>query len=324
MFTIHQLDITIEAQTALALDPYCGSALRGAFFRALWERFCANHEAETCFACPLNSACPVAALVAPLRDEAPRGRDVPRPYIITPLYTGKECYAPGETYHFGFSLLGDAAKLYPYVLRALLEMEQHPLGHPLKELKGKRGRFRLCQIEALHPFTQQRTCLWQQGAKYPEKLPAGVTGEDVRIRAGQLLPDSLSLDFLSPTRLIANEQVTRQPNFTVLVLRLAERLEQIQRTYGPLETGEQQGGREWYLALKTQAERVKLVKDETQWVNIRSYSNRQHQQIAMGGLLGKAAFAGPLANFHDLLVWGELLRVGKNIVKGAGFYQIEA
>lgn len=324
MLTIHQLEITIEATTPLALDPYCGSALRGAFFRALWERFCANHEAETCYACPLNSACPVATLIAPLRDEAPRGRDIPRPYIITPLYTGKERYDPEEVYRFGLSLIGDASKFYPYVLRALLEMEQHTLGHPLKELKGRRGSFRLRKVEAVHPFILQRTCLWQQGAKYPEKLQGGVTVEDVRERASQLSRETLSIHFLSPTRLIAGEHVLRKPDFTALVLRMAERLEQIQQTYGQCDASEPQGGREWYLTLKTQASQVELVKDETRWVDVRSYSNRQHQHIAIGGLLGMVSFVGPLADFHELLIWGELLRVGKNIVKGAGFYQIEA
>ena len=67
MLTLHQLEVTIEALTPLALDPYCGSALRGAFFRALWDRFCANHEAETCYACPLHEACPVSSLMSRVR-----------------------------------------------------------------------------------------------------------------------------------------------------------------------------------------------------------------------------------------------------------------
>ncbi|HEU5375304.1 MAG TPA: hypothetical protein VFV38_07685, partial [Ktedonobacteraceae bacterium] len=63
MLTIYQLEVTIEATTLLALDTYCGSALRGAFFRALWGRFCSNREATTCYECPLNEACPVSTLV---------------------------------------------------------------------------------------------------------------------------------------------------------------------------------------------------------------------------------------------------------------------
>jgi len=34
-------------------------------------------------------------------------------------------------------------------------------------------------------------------------------------------------------------------------------------------------------------------------------------------------FVGPIAGLQELLIWGELLRVGKHIVKGAGHYRIE-
>src|SRR5258708_6872924 len=105
MFTVHCLDVTVEAATPLALDAYCGSALRGAFFHAIWRRFCTNRESPTCNVCPLIAACPVATLVAPLRDEAPRGRDTPRPYIITPpQQKDAKRYEQGETFSFGFAL----------------------------------------------------------------------------------------------------------------------------------------------------------------------------------------------------------------------------
>lgn len=322
MLTLHQLEVTIEAVTPLALDAYCGSALRGAFFRALWGRFCTNREAVTCSACALNTACPVSTLVAPLRNEAPRGRDVPRPYIITPLYDEKELYAPGERCSFCLTLIGSAAKLYPYAVRALLEMEHNTLGHPRKELQGKRGRFLLCTIDAVHPFTQQRISLWQQGATRPEKLQLGISAHDVAMRAEQLPQDALTIQFLSPTRLVSGAQVLRRPDLSTLVQRLAERLEQVQQEYGD-GPQDQQHGREWYLSLKEQAARMTLEQDETHWVDVHSYSARQHQRISIGGIVGKASYHGPLTDLRELLVWGEILRVGKNIVKGAGFYRIE-
>lgn len=323
MLTIYQLEVTIEVITPLALETYCGSALRGAFFRALWGRFCSNREAETCFECPLNSACPVSALVAPLRDEAPRGRDIPRPYIITPSSTGKTVYAPGETYTFGFTLLGKSAKLYPYVIRAFLEMERHTLGHPLRDLQGKRGSFRLHSIHEVHPFTQQRVCLWQQGERSPEKLRLGITTEDVMTRAKQCPADAACLHFLSPTRLVADGHVLRQPDPAALVLRLAERVEHIQHEYGETGDQEERYGREWYLSLKERATSLSLNHDATRWVEAYSYSARQQQKISISGFIGEVTFAGPISDFRELLVWGELLRVGKHIVKGAGFYHVE-
>ncbi len=323
MLTLHQLEITLEAITPLALDTYAGSALRGAFFSALWSRFCTNHEAQTCYECPLNAACPVSSLAAPLRDEAPRGHDLPRPYIITPSYHEKKRFESGETYTFSFTLIGNAAKLYPYVIRTLQEMERHTLGHPLQELHGRRGRFQMSEIDAVHPFTQERICLWQRGTTHPEKLQLGISHDDVRERAKQLSPDSLTINFLSPTRLIQNAQVLRQPRLDVLALRMAQRLEQVQQEHGNGDTNTLYAGREWYLSIKGQAQNTRLERNETRWVDIHSYSSRQRQVIPIGGIVGRASFVGSMAPLHELLIWGELLRVGKNIVKGAGMYQIE-
>ena len=322
MLTLHQLEVTIEALTPLSLDPYYGSALRGAFFHALWSRFCANHEVETCYACPLHEACPVSSLVAPLRDESPRGRDIPRPYIITPPYRENGRYELGEKCTFMFTLIGNASKLYPYVIRAFQEMERNTLGHPLQELQGQRGRFQVNEIYVVHPFTHQRACLWQRGVARPEKLQLSITTNDISARAKQLPSDFLTIHFLSPMRLIHEEHVLRKPDLGVLVLRIAQRLEQIQQEYGSVE--ESSFGREWYLSLKSHINEIRLESDRTRWVDIHSYSSRQRRAMPIGGLVGKASFSGSLTHLHELLIWGELLRAGKNIVKGAGFYRIEA
>lgn len=323
MLTLHHLEVSIEAVTPLALDAYCGSALRGAFFHAIWNRFCANREAETCYDCPLNAACPVSSLVAPLRDEAPRGRDIPRPYIITPPYHTKGRYEPGETLTFSFTLIGDTSKLYPYVIRTFQEMERNTLGHPLQELRGRRGRFLLKEIDAVHPFTGQRACLFRRDAARPEKLQFTITAEDVAARAKHLSPESLTINFLSPTRLIHEEQVQRKPRLDVLALRMAQRLEQIEQEYGCVNRDLTTFGRKWYLSIKECVNHTQLERDETHWVDIHSYSSRQRREMPMGGFVGRASFTGSLTALHELLIWGELLRVGKNIVKGAGFYRIE-
>jgi hypothetical protein len=246
---------------------------------------------------------------------------MPRPYIITPPHTEKERYEPGETCTFGFTLIGSASKLYPYIIRAFQEMERNTLGHPIQELRGQRGRFLVREIQAVHPFTGQRMSLWQRGTTRPEKLQLCITDDDVVARAKQLSADSLTIHFLSPTRLIADDHVLRQPKLGVLALRMAQRLEQVQQEYGSVE--ESNSGREWYLSIKDQIGKVYLAHDETRWVDIHSYSARQRQKMPIGGFVGRASFVGSIATLHELLVWGEVLRVGKNIVKGAGFYHIE-
>ncbi len=328
MLSVYCLEVVVEAATPLALDPYCGSALRGAFFRSLWGRFCTNRESPTCEVCPLVTACPVASLVAPLRDEAPHGRNVPRPYIITPPYNeGVRRYEQGETFTFGFALIGDAVKLYPYVVRAFQEMEHNNLGHPLAELHGKRGKILLREIHSSHPITGEREVLWRRGDKRPEALRLCVTSRDVALRAQQLPTDHVTIHFLSPTRLVADERVVRVPDLSTLILRLIQRLEQVQQEYGRSTTGEEEitvYGREGYLLLKEQTAQIRLECNETKWVDIQSYSTRQRQSMPIGGIVGRASFVGDISQLRELLAWGEILRVGKNIVKGGGKYRLEA
>jgi hypothetical protein len=328
MLTVHCLEVVVEAATPLALDTYCGSALRGAFFRAIWGRFCTNRESPTCDVCPLLAACPVASLVAPLRDEAPRGKNVPRPYIITPPYhIQPRRYEQGETFTFGFTLIGNAARLYPYVIRSLQEMEQNNLGHPLGELHGKRGKIHIREVRSYHPITGEKQPLWRRGDKRPEALHLCVTSDDVAVRAKHLPIDHLVVHFLSPTRLIGDGQVLRSPDFFTLITRLAQRFEQIQQEYGdPLAAiGENtSGGREWYDFLKEKARHIRLERDETHWVDVQSYSTRQRQSMPVGGIVGRAYFIGNVSHLRDLLAWGEILHVGKGIVKGGGSYRLEA
>jgi len=89
----HHFLFTTEVVSPLELDEHSGAALRGNFFDAVWTRFCNNKAAPTCADCPLHSMCPVSTLVAPLREENERGRDIPRPYVILPPF-GARHYEP--------------------------------------------------------------------------------------------------------------------------------------------------------------------------------------------------------------------------------------
>jgi len=249
MLTIHCLRVTAEAVTPLSFDDYTGSAFRGAFFRALMGRFCTNREAPSCQVCPLVSGCPVATLVTPMREEGIDlhgfGNDLPRPFVVwaPQKQEGRTYhrYEPGEPFTFGLTLIGKSAKLFPFVLRALQVMEQYGLGRPVRELQGQRGRFLLREVHAYHPFTEQQQVLWQKGRAMPFHDPlvgtemrgteTSITGDDIATRALQLSPEQVTLHFLSPTRLVADKQVLQRPTCYTLMLRLAERLEQLHYLY---------------------------------------------------------------------------------------------
>ena len=338
MLTVHCLQVIAETTTPLVLDEHCGSAIRGAFFHALWGRFCVNHEAATCNVCPLIDACPVASLVAPLREKCVHGPDIPRPYLIFPPDRGgqkdqedqkdertERIYEPGARLAFELRLIGTSAKLFPYVIRALQEMEQFGMGRPIPSLKGRRGRFLIREVRAYHPYSGEEQLLWQRGSTLPQRPSLSITHEDIVNRALQLEPDQIRIHFTSPTRLVQAKQFLQSPNFHVLMLRLADRFEQLLQWYGQHDstTSSPIGGREWYLQIGKWAQEVQLVTDETQWVDVLSYSARQKQSMAVSGFLGRATFAGNIVPLRELLSWGEIIGVGKSITKGAGHYLVE-
>ncbi|MBV9690642.1 MAG: CRISPR system precrRNA processing endoribonuclease RAMP protein Cas6, partial [Ktedonobacteraceae bacterium] len=78
-----------------------------------------------------------------------------------------------------------------------------------------------------------------------------------------------------------------------------------------------------YLHMQEVASQIRILQDDTRWMEVQSYSTRQHQTMPIGGFVGRASFVGDMTNVRELLVWGEVLRVGKNIVKGGGRYCIE-
>jgi hypothetical protein len=339
--SVYALRIAAAATEPLELDEHAGSALRGALFRGLLRRFCMNPTAPTCGECALNATCPVGGMVAPLRDESPRGRDVPRPFVLaaewdahgtgTTGQTGGRRLAPGAELCFGLSLFGKAITYLPYVALSMPVIESLGVGRPLAVNGGRRGRFRVERIELVDPFGEERQGLYARGETRVAAPTLAVTGERVAARAEKLPCERLTIEFLTPTRLIAEGRLVQRPELRVVVARLAERLDALSREYGEgMERvsegglGEEvaEGARERARALVAQAEQVRLVADETRWVDVASYSARQRRATPIGGLVGRATYEGDVSGLREVLVWGELVHVGKNAVKGDGQYRI--
>ncbi|MGH2501914.1 MAG: CRISPR system precrRNA processing endoribonuclease RAMP protein Cas6 [Ktedonobacterales bacterium] len=256
-----KLLITLEATEAMALDRYAGSSLRGAIYEALLRRFCVRPQTPTCMCCPLNATCPVAGLVAPLRDEHPRGRDAPRPFVIAadPMaalsygedrsgaavesHGSEEATAgaasraeirleAGQTYTFAVTLFGNAVRYFPYLALSLPTVAALGIGRPLREHRGRRGRPQIARIEAVQPFSGEREALYRAGEQAAEAPTLAITRTVVAARAAALPSDRLSVRFITPTRLVGAGRLLARPDARTLILRLGERLEALEQAYG--------------------------------------------------------------------------------------------
>ena len=79
-----------------------------------------------------------------------------------------------------------------------------------------------------------------------------------------------------------------------------------------------------FAALSTQAAGITLQGEGLRWFDWGRYSQRQQQEMQLGGLLGSVQLQGDLAPFAPLLHQGQWLHVGKNATMGLGGYRLAA
>jgi hypothetical protein len=67
---------------------------------------------------------------------------------------------------------------------------------------------------------------------------------------------------------------------------------------------------------------IRLVRNDTRWVNWSRYSSRQDRKMQWDGLLGAATYDGDLAPFSSYLRFGQRAHVGHGATFGLGRYMI--
>ncbi len=316
-FTAHLLRFECEAVEPLRLNEHTGSAIRGAFYHALWNGFCMNRQARACGECPLVATCPVAFLVSTLNQQSERGADVPRPYTVQPPLDGKTDYAPGETLSFGLTMFARALTLFPYVVLAVQRLENGGLGKRVEENGRRRGTFKVRRVWAENPLSGERRPVLQQGETMVQVPDIPVTNEQISKLANQQIANQrVTVEFLTPLRLVEGGQLVKRIAFRPFVQRLHGRLTQLSAEYSDTPLADD------FREVMAVACAVRVVQDETRWVELESYSTRLGRSTPIGGLVGRVTFEGELAPFIHWLIWGQFTHVGKDAVKGNGWYRI--
>jgi hypothetical protein len=319
--------------------------------------FCVQRHLRTCAECSLVAACPVASLVSTLNPEAERGRDVPRPYAIKPPLDGKTRYEPGEPISFGLTLFGEALNLFPYIVMALRQAGAGGWGKklPRPEKGGRpyRGRFRLQGAQALNLLTGEVQEVLQPGNSIVQRPDLPVTETQIAEWSEQLLsqptafganghssameilrgvgpgPVEINLEFRTPLRIVEQDRLLKEPHFGPLFHRLLDRLMALSREFCRVApqretetTAEISLSKNRLLALSDQ---VELAAHATRWQEVWSYSARRERRTPIGGLIGWARYRATREVWTELLpylLWGSIIHVGKNAVKGDGMIAV--
>ncbi|MCB0078138.1 MAG: CRISPR system precrRNA processing endoribonuclease RAMP protein Cas6 [Anaerolineales bacterium] len=325
MLSVTHLFFDTVVEHPIALNEHKGSAIRGAFFHALrgrphrtdWRGFCSNQSAPDCVDCPLIAVCPVARLLATHDPTGARGHSLPRPITVKPPLGDKGDFLPGDVLRFGLTVVGDALALLPYVILAVQQgMPVEGLGKRDRLNDYRTGYFKLREVTTMHPLQGRVDTLWREGERMVQRPAMPVTHEEVLDYAGHLSSERITLRLLTPMRLTDQSKLVRSFRFRPFFQRLMERLITLSTLFGEETLLADEGERH---ALLDAAEQVAVV-DKTKWVDLRSYSTRRRRETPIGGLTGEVTLVGDLAPFRPWLLWGAQLHVGKDAVKGDGWY----
>lgn len=301
------LRFTVQAREAILLEGQPGSALRGALYHALTESFCTgpdhlDHEAHA-------AHCPVCWLMALEDSKHERGQNIPRPITIQPPEA--RAYYPGEVFSFGVTLIGTAQILFPYVARSVVRMGSLGIG------RG-RGRFKLGTIYEVNPlFDATRRLVDVNTVRQP----------NLQITPGRILEavpqqvTSVLVDLYTPMRLISRKKLVKTPDPAVFMARLVERCQSLVTYYGESPTSVS----DWsslHQELTASASKWRTAYNDTRWFEAFSGSKRKSRNTPISGLVGRFRWEGDITLAYSWLLWGQSLHIGKDTVKGNGWYQI--
>lgn len=290
--------------TPMPMREYAGSALRGAFGTALRQTVCVTRQPD-CKACALYRSCTFPAIFAPPVPEAyaqKKYSDLPTPYVVEPPAWGERHYAPGDLYSFHMVLVGQALKHLPLIVHAWQRAFARGVGPGL-------GTAGLHTVSHVQPHSEHIVFQPESG---------DVDAHETTLPPVPPVPAAVTLDFATQVRLIQTGKplgvdiLGVHPLLNSLVKRIA--------LISEIHTGHTPGVD--FRALSQAACELREQRD-LHWRDWKRYSNRQKQEMKLGGLIGRWRLEGDLAPYWPFLHWGQWLHVGKSASFGLGQYTLQ-
>lgn len=338
---LSKVTVTLQAETDANLPMFLGSTLRGALASAVKKVACAL-RVQSCTDCLLIERCPYALLFETAPDSELnlwQNRDNwPRPIVIEPPAYRQNPYKKHELLTFGITLVGKAVDHFPYLLYGLNSMAQFGLG---------RDRYRFKLVEVVDEAPASEKVSGGEKASTGGNAPTGekaLTAEAPKVSKVKLFQadvsptrfttpltfdplsvsnnqgrafKSVTLDFVTPARIMENGRLTQDLPFPILVKALAGRVSSLAAFHcGAKEPWD-------YEAFIEAAPAVRVRDSSLKFSALSRWSNRQQQSLSISGIEGSVTYVGTaLPMFLDLLRLGEFIHIGKSSVLGLGRYTL--
>jgi hypothetical protein len=235
---------------------------------------------------------------------------IPRPYVLEPPDVKHSTISPGDRFEFGIVLVGRAIGYLPYFVFSFNALGEVGLG-------PDRGKFSVAEVHQERPHDSLQ--LYEENKSVLRHDGNPVTAKEIesRYETGR----SVTIHFLTPTRIISDGQPSAVLTFAHLIRALLRRLSSLCYFHCGSELSLP------FAELKLQAESVVTAQSALTWRLQDRFSGRQGKRIDSSGLEGSVTFEAPsasiLAKFLPLLAAGEWAHVGKGCVMGLGKYHVE-
>lgn len=301
------------ASEEIRLPPYKGSAFRGGFGAVFKRTVCMNPEKD-CKSCLLKFRCYYSYIFETPNDTSAafvKTTHFPHPYVLEPPLDNGGGYTQGERFTANLVLVGRAIPLLPYFVFVMEKLAENGIG------KGK-GRFSLEKVESLsHPSETSGKVIFEQRGRHIDEDIKVVEFPSFGDEPRSAAINSLTLEFLTPTRITSKNRLTPPERFDFLTL-MKNLLRRIHLLGFHCDSGFEIDHR----PLLSQAEEVETHTNGLRWHDWERYSARQDARMKLGGFKGKISFRGPIAPFMPFIKLGEYVHVGKDTSFGLGKYKI--
>lgn len=296
----------------IRLPPYKGSAFRGGFGSVFKRVVCVSNEKD-CRNCLLKFQCVYSYVFETPIKENKRfiSTHLPHPYVLEPPLDDQCVYRPGNFFTADLILVGKAIDYLPYFIFVMEEFGKNGIG------KG-RGRFFLEKVENLsYPSDINGKVIFDARSKLISREIITKNFLDITNENKGSIYKTLTLNFLTPCRIIFRNKLTTPSDFNFLILmkNLLRRIYLL--TYHCDSVMEID-----YKRLLIEAEKVVVEKNSLYWYDWERYSTRQDERMKLGGFKGMITFSGEISLFLSFIKLGEYLHLGKDTSFGLGKYVI--
>src|SRR6185312_11486411 len=302
--------------------------LRGAFGHS-FRKLCCVPQCANARECPLESSCPYKIIFEPSppadADRLRRNQDVPRPFVFRASADDKKTkFLSGEKFQFSLVLIGRALDHLPYFVLSFRDLAAQGIG-----LNRAKCELQLVEEQTLHSLLQADRPASQpldhkifassdQVFHSPQglDLPQWIAQRLHQLSSCPGCDQKISISFLTPTLLKAENAIARSPEFDHVFKRLRDRINSLSTFFGggPLSAD--------FAGLGLRAEQVRTVSSDVQWVERFRTSSKTFQRHELSGFTGTAVYAGDLHEFLPWLALGELIHLGKHTAWGSGWISV--